>query len=306
MAQTRRLLADARVRRLAVEFGTQWLHIRGFEKFDEKSERHFPAFNALRVAMSEEPIRFFTDFFQNDRSVLSLLDADHAFVNEALAVHYELPGVKGDEWRRVDGVRAHGRGGILGFAATMAKQSGASRTSPILRGNWVSETILGERLPRPPKGVPVLPEEAPAGLTERQLTEKHSNDPNCVGCHVRIDPFGFALESFDAIGRFRTKDASGLPIDARSKLADGTELNGPDGLRAYLLTTRRDTFLKQFCKKLLGYALGRAVILSDQPLLDEIMAALAQNHYRIGPVIEMIVSSRQFRDIRGIENVSEL
>jgi hypothetical protein len=123
---------------------------------------------------------------------------------------------------------------------------------------------------------------------------------------VRIDPFGYALESFDAIGRFRTKDASGLPIDARSKLADGTELNGLDGLRAYLLTTRRDTFLKQFCKKLLGYALGRAVILSDQPLLDEIMAALAQNHYRIGPVIEMIVSSRQFRDIRGIEYVSEL
>ena len=299
------MLSDDRARRLAIEFGTQWLHTRGFDKFDEKSERHFPQFNALRDAMNEEVVRFFTDFFQQNRSVLSLLDADHTFVNAALAQHYDLPAVTGAEWKRVDGMRAHGRGGILGFAATLAKQSGASRTSPILRGNWISETILGERLPRPPKGVPVLPEEAPAGLTERQLTEKHSTDPSCARCHVRMDPFGYALESFDAAGHFRTRDANGLPIDTRTTLADGTEMNGLDGLRTYLLTTRRDTFRRQFCKKLLGYALGRAVILSDQPLLDDIAAALDQKDQQIGTVVEMIVLSPQFRQIRGTKNVSE-
>ena len=299
VAQTRRMLADARVRRLAVEFGAQWLHTRGLDQLDEKSERHFPTFMAVRGALNEEPIRFFTDLFQRDGSVLSLLDADHTFVNATLAKHYSLPGVSGDEWRLVSGVRAQGRGGVLGFGATLAKQSGASRTSPILRGNWLSETLLGERLPRPPKGVPVLPEEAPAGLTERALTERHSSDPKCAGCHARIDPFGFALERYDAIGRLRTKDAAGLAIDAHTKAADGTEFDGLDGLRSYLLTTRRDAFERQFCRKLLGFALGRSVQLSDQPLLDEMVKRLAANEHRVGTVVEMIVRSRQFRDIRG-------
>ena len=298
-AQTRRMLADARVRRLAVEFGAQWLHTRDLDQLDEKSERHFPTFKSVRGALNEEPIRFFTDLFQRDGSVLSLLDADHTFVNATLAKHYGLPGVSGDDWRRVDGVRAQGRGGVLGFGATLAKQSGASRTSPILRGNWLSETLLGERLPRPPKGVPVLPEEAPAGLTERALIERHSGDPKCAGCHARIDPFGFALERYDAIGRLRTKDAAGLAIDAHTKAADGTEFDGLDGLRSYLLTTRRDAFERQFCRKLLGFALGRSVQLSDQPLLDEMVKRLAANEHRVGTVVEMIVCSRQFRDIRG-------
>jgi len=301
VAQTHRMLKDARVRRLAIEFGAQWLHTRDLDKLDEKSERHFPTFAAVRGALNEEPIRFFTDLFQRDGSVLALLDADYTFVNATLAKHYGLTGVSGDEWRRVDGVRAQGRGGVLSFGATLAKQSGASRTSPILRGNWLSETLLGERLPRPPQGVPVLPEEAPAGLTERALTEKHSSDPKCAGCHARIDPFGFALERYDAIGRLRTKDGAGLTIDARTRTADGTEFDGLDGLRTYLLTKRRDTFERQFCRKLLGYALGRGVQLSDQPLLDEMLKRLAANEHRVGTVVELIVRSRQFREIRGRE-----
>ncbi|NDE96898.1 MAG: DUF1592 domain-containing protein, partial [Verrucomicrobia bacterium] len=298
-AQTRRMLRDPRVRRLAVEFGAQWLHTRDLDKLDEKSERHFPTFASVRGALNEEPIRFFTDLFQRDGSVLALLDADYTFVNATLAKHYGLTGMSGDDWRRVDGVRAQGRGGVLGFGATLAKQSGASRTSPILRGNWLSETLLGERLPRPPKGVPVLPEEAPAGLTERALIERHSSDPKCAGCHARIDPFGFALERYDAIGRLRAKDAAGLPIDSRTRTADGTELDGLDGLRTYLLTIRRDAFERQFCRKLLGFALGRSVQLSDQPLIDEMLKQLAANEHRVGAVVEMIVRSRQFRDIRG-------
>ena len=302
-AQTRRMLADARVRRLAVEFGAQWLHTRDLDTLDEKSERHFPTFKSVRGALNEEPIRFFTDLFQRNGSVLALLDADYTFVNATLAKHYGLTGVSGDDWRRVDGLRTQGRGGVLGFGATLAKQSGASRTSPILRGNWLSETLLGERLPRPPKGVPVLPEEAPAGLTERALIERHSGDPKCAGCHARIDPFGFALERYDAIGRLRAKDAGGLPIDSRTRTADGVELDGLDGLRTYLLTTRREAFERQFCRKLLGFALGRSVQLSDQPLLDEMVKQLAAGEHRVGTAVELIVRSRQFREIRGLAAV---
>ena len=290
-AQAKRLMQHAGVRRLATEFGCQWLHVRDLATLDEKSERHFPTFTAVRGAMQEECVRFFTDLFQRDASVLSLLDADHTFVNGVLAQHYGMA-VNGDNWQRVDGLRAQGRGGVLGFAATLAKQSGASRTSPILRGNWLCEVLLGERLPRPPKGVPVLPEEPPAGLTERQLIEKHSSDAACARCHVRIDPFGYALEGFDAIGRKR--DA-----DTQAKLADGTAFNGLDGLRGYLLNTRRDDFVRQFCRKLLGYALGRGIQLSDQPLLDEMRAQLAANGFRVGTAIELIVQSRQFREVRG-------
>ncbi len=292
------MMRDAKVRRLAMEFGCQWLHVRDIATLDEKSERHFPTFAALRGAMQEEAVRFFTDLFQEDRSVLSLLDADHTFVNGALAKHYGIT-VKSDDWQRVDGLRAHGRGGILAFASTLGKQSGASRTSPILRGNWLSEVVLGEKLPRPPKGVPVLPDEAPQGFTERQLIERHSSDAQCAKCHQRIDPFGFALEGFDAIGRARSKDAGGLSIDTRVKLSDGTAFEGLDGLRSYLVDTRRDDFLRQFCRKLLGYALGRSGQLSDKPLTDTMLARLKAGDDKVGGAVELIVLSPQFREVRG-------
>jgi hypothetical protein len=302
LAQTRRMLRDDKTRRLAEEFGTQWLHVHGFSEHDEKSAETFPTFAALRGAMEEETILFLADFFQNDRSILSLLDADHTFLNEDLAKHYGIDGVTGPQWRRVDGVRRQGRGGILGLATTLATQSGASRTSPILRGNWLAAVVLGEKLPKPPKNVPQFPDKVPEGLTERQMTALHSGDAACAKCHMRIDPFGFSLEQFDAIGRFRTHDAAGLPIDASTKLMDGTAIDGQEGLRSYLLTNRGAAFERQFCRKLLGYALGRAVQLSDEPLLDEIQAKLAGDGHRVHAAIEAIVSSRQFRDIRGADS----
>jgi len=300
-AQARRMLGDARVRRLATEFACQWLHIYDFDTLDEKSESHFPTFVALRGDMYEEAIRFFTDLFQHDASVLSLFNADHTFVNEALANHYGIAGVSGAEWRRVDGVGAYGRGGILGLAATLAKQSGASRTSPTLRGNWVSEVVLGEKLPRPPKDVPLLPEDetATAGLTVRQLVEKHSSDARCAKCHVRVDPMGFALEGFDPIGRRRDKDLAGRTIETQAKLADGTAFDGLPGLRDYLLNARREAVLRQFSRKLLGYALGRGVQLSDEPLIKEMNEQLAKQDYRFSAAVDTIVRSRQFREIRG-------
>ncbi|PYJ00223.1 MAG: hypothetical protein DME25_21230, partial [Verrucomicrobia bacterium] len=244
--------------------------------------------------------------FQRDGSVLDILKADYTFLNEDLARHYGIPDVKGADWRRVDGVKTSSRGGILGQATTLAKQSGASRTSPILRGNWVAEVLLGEKLPRPPKDVPRLPEdEATETLTVRQLTEKHSTDPKCYGCHRRIDPYGYALEGFDAIGRRRERDLGGRPIDTRAQVMDGSKLDGLDGLRDYLLTKRRDAFLKQFCRKLLGYSLGRGVLLSDRPLISEMRVQLESHDYHISAAIETIVRSRQFREIRGNEMASE-
>jgi hypothetical protein len=207
----------------------------------------------------------------------------------------------------VEGVKQYSRGGILAQATTLAKQSGASRTSPILRGNWISEVLLGERLPNPPKGVPPLPddESATEGLTVRQLVEKHTTDPKCAGCHRRIDPYGFALEAFDAIGRRRTTDLGDRPIDTQVKAMDGAEFEGLEGLRDYLLTKRRDSFVRQFCRKLLGYSLGRSVQLSDEPLLDEMQNTLAANDYNVSIAVEMIVKSPQFREIRGMEAAFE-
>lgn len=287
-AQVKRMLKDIRMRRLATEFGCQYLHVRDVAELDEKSERHFPTFNDLRADMQEEVTRFYIDLFQNNRSVLSLIDADYTFLNKPLADHYGIP-FEGEGWQRVDGIRERGRGGLLGFAATLAKHSGASRTSAILRGTWISEVILGERIPNPPQGIPTLPEEAPAGLSERQLIERHSSDEKCAGCHKRIDPFGFALEGFDAIGRLR--EANTLTV-----LYDGTAIAGPNDLREYFLQQRSKDFLRQFSRKLLGYALGRSVQLSDQPLIEQMMQVEGQ---KVEELINLIVHSQQFRSIRG-------
>ncbi|MCH2211603.1 MAG: DUF1592 domain-containing protein [Fuerstiella sp.] len=299
LRQTRRMLQDSRVRRLATEFAGQWLHIHLFDPYETKSETHFPEFTELRSDMYEESIRFFTDLFQNDRSLLSLLDADHTFVNSRLGKFYGMSGIEGDAWRRVEGVHQYGRGGILGLATTLAKQSGTTRTSPILRGNWVSEVLLGEKLPRPPKNVPQLPDGPPEGLTERQLIEQHSSAAACAKCHARIDPFGFALEEFDAIGRYRQIDSRGQKISSQTTLPDGTKIEGLAGLRGYLLEQRREEFLRQFCRKLLGYALGREVQLSDTPLLDTMLVRLSTGDFRFAVAVETIVASPQFRMIRG-------
>jgi len=300
--QARRLLRDDRARGLATEFACQWLDIRDFDRLDEKSERHFPTFADVRGDLYEESIRVFEDLFRRDGSLLELIDSDHTFLNESLARFYGIPGVTGPAWRRVDGVRARGRGGVLGLGTTLAKQSGASRTSPILRGNWIVETLLGERLPRPPKGVPQLPDDEAAtdGLTVRQLVEKHENAAQCASCHHRIDPFGFALEGFDAIGRLRTKDLGDRPLDTRAKLKDGTTFEGIAGLRDYLLTQRKDQILRNFCRKLLGYALGRATQPSDGPLVEEMLGRLKGEGYRFSAALGAILQSKQFREHRGL------
>jgi hypothetical protein len=298
------MLQDDRLRTLAVEFGTQWIHVRGFDEFKEKNETLFPTFTAdFRKTAYEESILFFQDLFQNDRAVMGILDADYTFLNESLAKHYGIPGVSGSHWRKVDGVQKFGRGGVLGLASVQSRQAGASRSSPVLRGNWVVETLLGEKLPRPPAEVPRLPEEeGDGGLTVRQQVERHASMASCAACHVRIDPFGFALEKYDAIGRLREKDLGGLDVNVRAKLRDGTEFEGIDGLRNYLVTRKKEVVVRLFCRRLLGYALGRSVTLSDTSLLDQMVAELHRNDGRVSAAVQTIVNSPQFRMIRGNEN----
>ena len=188
------------------------------------------------------------------------------------------------------------------MAAVLSKQSGATRTSPVLRGNWIVATLLGEKLPDPPATVPELPDAINRdGLTIRESTEKHVRNPTCANCHRRIDPFGFALESFDAIGRLRAKDLIGKSVDTHVRLQDGTEFTGLDGLLVYLLEHRREDFVRQFCRKLVGFALGRSVQLSDKPLIDKMLGQLSANDYRIWSAIETVIGSKQFRYHRGLD-----
>ncbi|HXX92349.1 MAG TPA: DUF1592 domain-containing protein, partial [Planctomycetota bacterium] len=209
--QARRMLRDPKIRGMAVEFATQWIHVRDLRQNREKNEKLFPMFDeGLRDALFEESVRFFQFLFQEARPLHEVIDADYTFLNERLAKHYGIPGVKGPEWRRVEGVRKYGRGGLLAQGSVLAKESGASRTSPVLRGNWLVDTLLGEKLPKPPANVPRLPEEesGPEG-TVREMVARHTRVAECQVCHVRIDPFGFALEKYDPVGRLRDRDSAG-------------------------------------------------------------------------------------------------
>jgi hypothetical protein len=302
-AQVERMLKDPRVRGLAVEFATQWLHVRDIQQNKEKNEKLFPTFSdRLRAALFEESVRFFQYLFQRDRPLTEFLDADYTFLNEELAKHYGIPGVSGPDWRRVDGVKQYGRGGVLALGSVLTQQAGASRTSPVLRGNWLLEVLLGEKLPKPPRNVPRLPEdETTTEGTVRQIVEKHVRVAECAVCHQRIDPFGFALEKYDPIGRFRDRDLAGRLIDTSVRLKEGTQFDGIEGLRSYLLKQRGEEVERQFCQKLLGFALGRSVVLSDQPLLDEMLENLLRNDYRLSTAVLTIVNSKQFRYHRALD-----
>jgi len=297
--QVRRMLKDGRMRGMAEEFGARWLGVRDFVANHGRNLKHFPEFTpALREALAEEPVRFFEDLLINDRPVADVIAADAVVINELLAKHYGIPGVKGSEWRRVEKVAEYGRGGMLGFGAVLAKQSAASRTSPVKRGAWVVQ-MLGERLPKVPPDVPPLPEIPPAGLSVREITERHRMDPNCAGCHIRIDPFGMTLEQFDALGRLRTAKEL-KPGDAKATTQDGTEINGFAGLRNYLAGPRREDLLRSISQKLVGYSLGRSIQLSDRKLIEDVTKNMASGG-RWSDALLIIVNSEQFRCIRTAE-----
>jgi hypothetical protein len=301
--QLRRMLKDRRARGMAEEFGARWLGVRDFVANHGRSPKDFPEFTpAVRDSLAEEPVRFFEDLLVNDRPVIDVVTADTVVVNDVLAKHYGIPGVTGPQWRRVENVVAHGRGGLLGLGAVLAKQSAAARTSPIKRGAWVAG-MLGERLPNPPADVPPLPETPPAGLSVREITEFHTRDARCSGCHSRIDPYGIALERFDALGRLRPAGEL-KPGETRATLRDGTVVDdATGGLRGYLAGPRRDDILRSLARKLTGYALGRAAVPSDRPLIDTLTKTMAAGG-RWSDALLVIVQSEQFRSIRPTATVA--
>jgi hypothetical protein len=230
---------------------------------------------------------------QEDRSVVDLLTADYTFVNERLARHYAIPGIYGDRFRRVP-VTDDRRRGLLGQGSVLTVTSYATRTSPVLRGKWVLENLLGAPPPPPPPNVPDL-EDTPntEGMSIRDRMVKHRANPGCASCHARMDPYGFALENFDAIGRWRTREADGKAIDASATLPDGTSFNGPTELRAAILR-RPEEFVKTFTRKLLTYGVGRGLEASDEPIVRRIVSQ-ARDGYRFSSIVVGIATSEAFR-----------
>jgi hypothetical protein len=310
VAQARRMLRDDRVRGLATEFGGNWLDFRRFEEHNSVDRERFPGFNdELRRSMFEEPIRFFVDVVQNDRSVLEFLEANHTFVNSALARHYGMPESAGgpDAWTRIDDAQRYGRGGLLTMAVFLTRNSPGLRTSPVKRGYWVVRRLLGEEIPAPPAVVPELPsDEAKLGeLTLRETLLRHRSDKNCAGCHERFDPLGLAFEGFGPVGELRTIDLGGRPVDTRASYPSGGEGTGVDGLRQYLRAGRQEEFIENLCHKLLAYALGRSLLPSDDMTVDDMRRRLAAGGYRFGTMVEFIVTSPQFRNKRYDGDLAE-
>ena len=305
--QARRMLQDPRIRALAVEFGGNWLGFRDFEQIGSVDRERFPSFSdPLRDAMFEEPVRFLLDVFRHNRSILDFLYARDTFVNPVLARHYGMPGEGGGSvWVRVPDADLYGRGGLLPMAAFLTKNAPGLRTSPVKRGYWVVKNILGEQIPPPPPVVPELPaDEAKMDLPLRKMLEQHRANPSCAGCHARFDSFGLAFEDFDPVGRRRTHDLGGRAVDARATFPGGVEAEGVRGIREYIRDHRQDDFVRGFIGKLLAYALERSLALSDELLIRETGTKLAGDGYRFETIIESIVTSRQFRNKRGREQLA--
>src|SRR5262245_16240770 len=256
--QVRRMTRDPRARGLADGFAAQWFGTRPLGKAVRPDARTFPEFDdELAAAMREETVLFFDAIVREDRSVLEVLSADYTFVNEPLAAHYKIEGVKGPQMRRVK-LDDPLRGGVLGHASILTVTSFPHRTSPVLRGRWILEELLGAEVPPPPPDVPVINEGkkgAKTGLTFRQQLEKHRSKAECAACHNRMDPLGFGLENFDPVGRWRTQVA-GLDIDNVGVLPSGEKFAGAIELKSLLLHKRRPEFVRNLSRKMLGYALG--------------------------------------------------
>lgn len=306
-AEARRMLRDPRVRGLAAEFAGNWLEFRRFEEHNSVDRERFASFtNELRQAMYEEPLRFFIDVAAHDRSVLDFLYADHTFVNPLLARHYGMSVSDDDsnnsnEWSRIDDAHRFGRGGLLPMSVFLTKNSPGLRTSPVKRGYWVVRRLLGEHIPAPPPNVPELPkDEADLGeLTLRQVLAKHRDHKSCAGCHERFDAIGLVFEGYGPIGERRDKDLGDRPIDARASFPDGSEGTGLAGLRQYFREKRQDEFVDNLCRKLLAYALGRTLLISDTSTVQNMRSRLAANDHHFGILVESIVTSPQFLNKRG-------
>jgi hypothetical protein len=294
--QVRRMLADPRSEALATRFAHQWLRLQDLDKIHPDALLYPQYDDSLAEAMKRETELVFDAIVREDRSVLELLTADFTFVNERLATHYRIPNINGAAFRRVV-VADPNRRGLLGHGSILMLTSVADRTSPVLRGKWIMEVLLGSPPPPPPPGVPTFDEtKATAGtklLSVRERMEEHRANPACTSCHRVIDPLGLALENFDVTGAWRIRD-SGVPVDPTGELYDGTKMDGPVALRQALLK-RSDTVLASFTESLMTYALGRRVEFYDMPAIRTILRDAKRNDYRISAFILGVAKSAAFR-----------
>lgn len=330
LTQTHRMLKDPRVSSFSREFFGQWLRYRDYLSKDPINAAAFTGYDdELRESIFEEPVQLASHLIRTDQPVTNLLTSDVTFVNRRLAKHYggEIERQYQDQltqrladhrqhghaiiqhpehtWFPVDGLRQQGRGGLFGMAVVLTKNSAGDRTSPVKRGFWSVHHLLGQHFPPPPADVPELPKsEKEADRTIRELLASHVENARCAMCHKHFDGLGLAMEGFDAIGRSRKTDLAGRMIDNVAKLPNGETAEGIPGLIDYIDQHRRKDFVQTMCRKFLGYALGRSVILSDQLLLDEMEAALEKNDYRFSVLFEVVVQSPQFRTQRGREFVT--
>jgi Protein of unknown function (DUF1592)/Protein of unknown function (DUF1588)/Protein of unknown function (DUF1585)/Protein of unknown function (DUF1595) len=295
-AQVRRLLADPRSRSLVNNFAFQWLKVRGMDDVDPDAVI-FPNFDeSLREAFRREMELFVHSILREDRSVLDLMTADYTFVNERLALHYGLPNVRGDQFRRIT-LTDSNRWGLLGKGSVLLTTSYANRTAPVLRGAWILENVIGTPPAAPPPDVEAFKEnkEGEKPLSVREIMEQHRSKPSCNACHGVMDPLGFALENFDAIGEWRSQDRyAAVPIDASGQLVDGTVVNGPGDLRKALLK-RPQQFVQTMTEKLMTYALGRSVEYYDMPEVRRIVRDAAGENYRFSSIVMGIVKSAPFQ-----------
>jgi len=291
--QVDRMLADPRAQGLTSNFAGQWLYLRNLE-YQRPDVLLFPKFDTrLRSAMKRETEMFFASVVRENRSVLDFLRTDYTFLNERLAEHYGIGGVKGTAFRKVMLDPASGRGGLLGQGSILTVTSYGNHTSTVKRGKWILDNLLAAAPPPPPPDVPALKAtQAGRQLNAREQMELHRSDPACASCHVKMDPLGFALEHYDAVGAFRTQDA-GRPIDASATMPDGAQFDGLGGLQKILLD-HKDEFTRAFTERLLTYALGRGLEPYDQPKVRAIARATAADDYRIRTLILGIVQSEPF------------
>jgi hypothetical protein len=301
-AQLQRMLRDPKAQALVDNFAGQWLNLRLMDRKKPDAQKFNTVDDELLDAMRKETLLFVGAIVHENRSILDFIDGRFTFVNGLLARYYGIKGVDGEAFQRVDldGVQ---RGGIVTQGSVLTIASYATRTSPVLRGKWVLDNLLGSGPPPPPPGIPAL-EETGIGTTVsmRQRFEQHRVDPACAVCHSQMDPIGFGLENYDAAGAWRTKDGN-FDIDTTGTLSDGRTFVGATGLKQ-LLRAQPDAFARNFIEKLLTYALGRGLERSDRPAVDQIRGELASDDYRFTTLVTAIANSRPFQ-MRSAEGVQK-
>ena len=295
-AQVERMLADPRAEALGTRFGAQWLRLQDLDKVHPDALRYPDFYDQLARDMRRETVAFFNGLVRDDGTLWDLLTADYSYMNERLARHYGIPGVTGEHFRRVQYTEG-GRRGILGHGSILTLTSHANRTSPVLRGKWVMEVLMGTPPPPPPPDIPELEATAEATdgrfLTVRERLEQHAANPTCNSCHRFIDPIGIALENFDVTGTWRVRD-TGTPVETLGELYDGTPLEGPGDLRQALLR-RPETLSRNFTRNLMAYALGRRIEYYDMPAVRSVAKAAGEDGYRLAAFVREVVRSDPFR-----------